>query len=28
VLKSLPVPVRVLNRFWWTPRYARERRWA
>ncbi|MGA4690976.1 MAG: hemerythrin domain-containing protein [Rhodococcus sp. (in: high G+C Gram-positive bacteria)] len=27
VVKSLPVPVRVLNRFWWTPRYARERRW-
>ena len=27
VLKSLPVPVRVLNRFWWTPRYARTRRW-
>jgi hypothetical protein len=27
VLSELPVPLRLVHRFWWNPRYRRVRRW-
>jgi iron-sulfur cluster repair protein YtfE (RIC family) len=27
VLDELPAPVRLLHRFWWSPRYQKARRW-
>ncbi|WP_342660160.1 hypothetical protein Rruber_04773 [Rhodococcus ruber] len=28
VLSELPVPLRLVHRFWWNPRYQRVRRWG
>lgn len=28
VLSELPPPLRLVHRFWWTPRYQRARRWG
>jgi hemerythrin-like domain-containing protein len=27
VLSELPAPLRLVHRFWWNPRYQRDRRW-
>lgn len=27
VLSELPAPLRLVHRFWWNPRYRRDRRW-
>ena len=27
VIRELPLPLQLVHRFWWEPRYRRARRW-